>query len=252
MAVSTRQHILDVTADLLRDIDVESVSVRDVCQAAGITAPTLYHHFGDKRGLLDAVAAEGFARYLAEKHSRGPSEDPLDDLTAGWDGHVRFGLTHPAFYVLMYGGTRSHEHPSAREGLRVLHGMLVRLAERGRLLVTPEEAVPTIHSACVGTTLTLVADPDAPAHADLSRRVRDAVFAAVVKPERSTGRGTEALPDAARALLATLSAHRDPPLSQGERLLLTELLTRLASTPPPGRDVDDRAVTTGHAGPVLG
>jgi AcrR family transcriptional regulator len=232
MVGSTRQHILDVTAALLRDVDIEAVSVRDVCQAAGITAPTLYHHFGDKRGLLEAVAAEGFARYLAEKHGREPSEDPFDDLRAGWDGHVRFGLTNPAFYVLMYGGTKSREHPSAREGLRVLHAMLVRLAERGRLLVTPEEAVPTIHSACVGTTLTLVADPDAPAHADLSHRVRDAVFAAVVKPEHPAGQGTAALPDTARALLATLGAHRDPPLSPGERLLLTELLTRLVSTSP--------------------
>jgi AcrR family transcriptional regulator len=235
MVRSTRQHILDVTADLLRDTGVDSVSVRDVCQAAGITAPTLYHHFGDKRGLLESVASEGFARYLAEKSSREPSEDPLDDLEAGWDGHIRFGLTHPVFYVLMYGGTNSHEHPAAREGLRMLHGILVRLAEQGRLLVTPEEAVPTIHAACVGTALTLVADPDAPAHADLSRRVRDAVFAAVVKQEQPAGQRTEALPDRARALLATLSTHRDPPLSPGERLLLTELLTRLASTPAPER-----------------
>ncbi|MFJ6671173.1 TetR/AcrR family transcriptional regulator [Actinosynnema sp. NPDC091369] len=238
MVGSTRQHILDVTADLLRDVDIEAVSIRDVCQAAGITAPTLYHHFGDKRGLLEAVAAEGFARYLAEKHGRGPSEDPFEDLKAGWDSHVRFGLTNPAFYVLMYGGTRAHEHPSAREGLRVLHDMLVRLAERGRLLVTPEEAVPTIHSACVGTTLTLVADPDAPAHAGLSHRVRDAVLAAVVKPEHPTGQGTEALPDTARALLATLGGNRESPLSPGERLLLTELLTRLAS-PSPGRGPSD-------------
>jgi AcrR family transcriptional regulator len=229
MVGSTRQHILDVTAALLRDVDIEAVSIRDVCQAAGITAPTLYHHFGDKRGLLEAVAAEGFARYMAEKQGRGPSEDPFEDLKAGWDGHVRFGLTNPAFYVLMYGGTRAHEHPSAREGLRVLHDMLVRLAERGWLLVTPEEAVPTIHSACVGTTLTLIADPDAPAHADLSYRVRDAVFAAVVKPEPPTGQGTEALPGTARALLAILGSHRESPLSPGERLLLTELLTRLAT-----------------------
>ncbi|ONI91128.1 hypothetical protein ALI22I_10235 [Saccharothrix sp. ALI-22-I] len=235
MVGSTRQHILDVTADLLRSTDVESVSIRDVCQAAGITAPTLYHHFGDKRGLLEAVAAEGFARYLAEKHADGPSEDPFDDLVTGWDRHVRFGLTHPAFYVLMYGGTRSHEHPSAQEGLRVLHGMLVRLAEQGRLLTTPEEAVPTIHSACVGTTLALVAAPDAPAHADLSRRVRDAVLAAVVKQEQPAEQRTEALPGTARALLATLSAHQDPPLSPGEKLLLTELLSRLASTPAPGQ-----------------
>jgi hypothetical protein len=29
----------------------------------------------------------------------------LDDLRAGWDQHVRFGLEHPLFYGLLYGRT---------------------------------------------------------------------------------------------------------------------------------------------------
>jgi AcrR family transcriptional regulator len=223
MKASMRQHVLDVTADLLERFGVDAVSVRDVCQAAEITAPTLYHHFGDKRGLFEAVATEGFERYLADKRGRAPSADGLADLRRGWDSHVGFGLEHPAFYGLMYGGTAGR-HPARAEGMRILHGLLVRLAGEGRLLMTPEQAVPTVHAACVGTTLILIGEPDAPGNEGLSERVREAVFAAVVRPE---GGGAVTLSGQARALLATLGAHEDAPLTPGERQLLLELLTRL-------------------------
>jgi len=36
-----------------------ATSVRDIVQAAGVTAPTLYHHFGNKEGLYLAIARAG-------------------------------------------------------------------------------------------------------------------------------------------------------------------------------------------------
>ncbi|WP_199440952.1 TetR/AcrR family transcriptional regulator [Umezawaea beigongshangensis] len=212
---------------LLGEVGASAISVRDVCRAAGITAPTLYHHFGDKQGLLEAVAATGFERYLAEKRRHGPSEDPLVDLRVGWDSHVGFGLAHPAFYELMYANTGRGTRAAAQEGLQVLHGILVRLAEQGRLRMTPREAVLTIHAACVGTTLILLSAQDDPAHEGLSHRVRDAVFAAVVEEPGSPRDRENALAIQVRALRATLSVQSDLPLSAGERLLLTELLVRL-------------------------
>lgn len=226
MTRSTRQHILDVTAELLERLGADAVSIRDVCQAAEVTAPTVYHHFGDKRGLLEAVATEGFERYLAEKRALKPSADPLDDLRRGWDNHVGFGLRHPAFYCLMYGGARSESHPAAVEGRRILADIVLRLAEAGRLLMPPEQAAATVHAACVGTTMTLIAEPDAPGAEGLSERVRDAVHAAVVRGESGRDQA-DPLVRQARSLLATLTAHADAPLSPGERLLFVELLKRL-------------------------
>lgn len=37
----------------------ESVGVQDIVSAAGVTKPTLYHYFGSKRGLLEAMLKEG-------------------------------------------------------------------------------------------------------------------------------------------------------------------------------------------------
>jgi AcrR family transcriptional regulator len=61
----TRERILQAAARLLAESGGDPVSTRAVCAAAGVGAPTLYHHFGDKDGLLDAVVAYGFERYLA-------------------------------------------------------------------------------------------------------------------------------------------------------------------------------------------
>ncbi|MFD4638309.1 TetR/AcrR family transcriptional regulator [Lentzea sp. NPDC058436] len=227
MASSTREQILEVTATLLSEVGAAAVSIRDVCQAAGVTAPTVYHHFGDRQGLLEAVAAQGFERYLATKQGLGASADALDDLRAGWDRHVEFGLTNPASYQLMYGPTSSRTHASAQQGLKVLHAMLVRLAQEGRLSTTPDEAVPFIHSACVGTTLTLLSDPANPAHRGLSDRVRDAIFAAIITGQDADSDAEKVLATQAGTLLATLAGRSDLDLSPGERLLLTELLTRL-------------------------
>ena len=67
--MDTRERLVKAAAELLIDGGKEAVSTRAVASAAGVQAPTLYRLFGDKDGLLDAVAAYGFADYLATKHA---------------------------------------------------------------------------------------------------------------------------------------------------------------------------------------
>ena len=38
----------------------DAVGVQEIVDAAGVTKPTLYHYFGSKRGLLDALLSEHF------------------------------------------------------------------------------------------------------------------------------------------------------------------------------------------------
>jgi AcrR family transcriptional regulator len=221
---STRQQILDVTAMLLERVGAEEVSIRHVCQEAGITAPTVYHHFGDKRALLEAVAAEGFERYLETKLDRAPSTDPLVDLRHGWDDHVGFGLEHPAFYRLMYGTPNAERHPSGHKAYLMLLDIIHRLADVGRLRLPPEQAATTIHTGAVGTALALIANPQGPSTAILVERMREAVFAAVLHLDE---RARSAVPELARTLLASLSASPIGKLTPGELGILLELLEKL-------------------------
>lgn len=224
--IQARQRVLDAAADLIAESGIEGTSIREICAAAGVTAPTVYHHFGDKNGLMDAVVTDGFERYLAEKRRRRPTADPVADLRRGWRGHVEFGLRHPAFYRLMYGGARQEQHPAAVEGARILHGIVTRIAEAGLLRMPVEEAVQTVHAATVGTTILLITDADAPGIEGLSERVLDAVLNAVLvaRPPMAA----DGLPAQAGTLRGLLAQTPDAPLTAGERAILLELLARLA------------------------
>ncbi|TDE36360.1 TetR/AcrR family transcriptional regulator [Actinomadura sp. 6K520] len=228
--LDTRDRILRAAARLLAEAGGEPVSTRAVCTAAGVGAPTLYHHFGDKRGLFDAVAAYGFERYLAGKRAQESTGDPVDDLRRGWDLHVEYGRTNPAFYTLMYGTSRTP--PIAAEAHRILLGLVAAAARAGRLRVPVGTAARMIHAAGVGVTLALIAgeggEPDGAADDELSERTREAVLAAVTVPRE--GEGAARHPAAARAVALRAALAADPParLSAPETALLGEWLDRIA------------------------
>ena len=196
-------------------------SIRDVCAAAGVTPPTVYHYFGDKNGLLDAVAATGFDRYLAEKQDREPSADPVEDLRRGWDGHVEFGTRNPAIYGLMYGGRRD-PHPSMARGQEILRRIVARIGETGLLRMPVDDAVQTVHAATVGTTILLITNPSEPGMEGLSERTREAVIASVLV----TSEASSELAEAANHLLVVL-ARTGANLTPGELGILRELLASL-------------------------
>ncbi|MER6808617.1 TetR/AcrR family transcriptional regulator [Spirillospora sp. NPDC000708] len=220
-----RDRILRAAARLIAESGGEPVSTRAVCAAAGVGAPTLYHHFGDKQGLFDAVAAHGFEEYLASKRAMAASGDPLEDLRHGWDVHVEFGLTNPAVYALMYGTPRTT--PAVDEAYAILLGLVGAVARAGRLRVPVDAAAQMIQAAGVGVVLFLIANGDD--GGGLSARTREAVLAAVTVPDDPSDepapRGTRAA--SAVALRAALAA--DPPaaLTPAETALLSEWLDRL-------------------------
>jgi AcrR family transcriptional regulator len=230
----TRERILHAAAGLIAESGGEPVSTRAICQAAGVGAPTLYHHFGDKRGLLDAVAAYGFEKYVTEKRALPVADDPVQRLRDGWDLHVEFGLGHPAFYVVMYASASSGRPSSAaRESERILLEILTGIARAGRLTTPPEVAARMVHAASVGVVLTLISEP-APAADDLSARTRDALIAAITTPDEMAPAASRPLAVHAMALRAALAASSEGdgvPLSVGERSLLGEWLDRLGTSP---------------------
>jgi AcrR family transcriptional regulator len=217
----TRERILHAAARLLADSGGAPVSTRAVCAAAGVGAPTLYHHFGDKGGLLDAVVAYGFERYLAGKRTRPSTGDPIEDLRRGWDAHVEFGLAQPAFYALMYGAGRRAD--AAEEGYRILLGMTEAVARAGRLRVPVKTAADMVHAGSVGVTLMLI-DGAAP---ELSERTREAILAAIADTGRLEERPSS-VSAMAIALTSALEGRAPHTLSEAEAAMLREWLNRLA------------------------
>lgn len=55
---TTRDRILRTAQDLFTTKGFANASVREICEEAAITPPTLYYHFGDKEGLFAAVVED--------------------------------------------------------------------------------------------------------------------------------------------------------------------------------------------------
>jgi AcrR family transcriptional regulator len=225
----TRQQILQVAAGLLERDGVQGVSTRSVAAAAGIRAASLYQLFGDKDGLLAALAIHGFDLYLSAKHTLTATDDPVADMRRGWDLHVDFGLRHPAFYLLMFGTDRpGHRPPAADEVHDLLLRFLDNVAAAGRLRIPPPLAARLCAAAVTGLTLSLIGAPAGQREPQLSARMRDTLIDSLVtgpQPPADT-----ALPSRALALDAVLTA-ADPasvPLRPAETVLLHDWLHRLA------------------------
>jgi hypothetical protein len=178
------------------------------------------------QGLLDEVASYGFATYLKAKTERELAEDPVDDLRAGWDLHVGFGVANPAFYTLMYGEARPNTAPAAVRAQEILHSLVSRVAAAGRLLVSVERAAQMIHSAGSGVTLTLIATKPADRDPELSPRVREAILTSITTDTPSAVSGAGAASHAI-ALKASLPG-TDTGLTEAEQALLTQWLDQIA------------------------
>jgi AcrR family transcriptional regulator len=225
-ALTTRDRIIRAAATLLADGGRDAVSTRAVSAAAGVQAPTIYRGFGDMQGLLDEVASYGFATYLKAKTERELAEDPVEDLRAGWDLHVGFGVANPAFYTLMYGEARPNTAPAAVRAQEILHSLVSRVAAAGRLLVSVERAAQMIHSAGSGVTLTLIATKPADRDPELSPRVREAILTSITTDAPSAIGGAGAASHAI-ALKASLPG-TDTGLTEAEQGLLTQWLDQIA------------------------
>jgi len=62
-----RERLLEAAMRLFATKGYAATSVRDIVSAAGVTAPSLYHHFGNKEGLFLAIMRANRARVEAAR-----------------------------------------------------------------------------------------------------------------------------------------------------------------------------------------
>jgi AcrR family transcriptional regulator len=224
----TRARIVDAAARLLREAGPSAVTTRGVAEAAGLQAPAIYRLFGDKDGLLEAVAEHVLSSWVAEKsavveEATAGDVDPIEDLRAGWTAQIEFGLANPALFRLLSDPARAAASPAARSGRRVLAARIHRVAAAGRLRVPEERAVGLIQTAGTGVVTTLLSSPAAERDAGLADAAFEAVLAGIL---------TEQPPAADDAPLAAVVAVRAlaprlADLRPAERELLRDWLDRV-------------------------
>jgi AcrR family transcriptional regulator len=229
---NARDRLLLAAAQLLAESGNRTLSTRAVCQLAGVQAPTLYHHFASKQGLIDAVINYGFTQYVQSVPDCG-SDDPLANIRQGWDRHVQFGLEHPTFYALLYGQIEPGRPCAITAPAQAMLEELLSVAARQRLLkVAPADAAAQLLAANVGVTLSLITQPLDALDLTLSERVREAALAGVLaRPHAARGKRAKPVPLSRASAAVALRAHLHSDasgLSPGEAVLLGELLDRVS------------------------
>jgi AcrR family transcriptional regulator len=99
-----REALLDAALALVQEEGALAVSLREVARRAGVSHAAPAHHFGDKAGLLTALATEGFVRFTAAQRAgaeRGGSDPLLRFSWLGW-AYVMFAAEHRAYFEVMF------------------------------------------------------------------------------------------------------------------------------------------------------
>jgi AcrR family transcriptional regulator len=94
-----RPALLAAAIETIEATGAAAMSMREVARRAGVSHTAATYHFGDRAGLLAAVAADGY-QLLADA-LRAASQDRQGFLEMGV-AYVRFAIAHPAHFEVMY------------------------------------------------------------------------------------------------------------------------------------------------------
>ena len=182
--METRDALVAAALKVLEQAGEAQFSTRAVCAIADVTAPTLYHHFGNADGLLSAAIDAAFLEFLASKIAAMQSPDPVMALREGWDDYVRFAAARPLLYVAMMSRfLQGAEIPAARRAAELLLERVRAIAAQGRLMVTVEAAADHVWAAVNAASLLHVtaaqrgaAPPDPSVIADIRERTMQSIL----------------------------------------------------------------------------
>lgn len=123
----TRATLVRVAADLLEREGIAAVTLRAVGTHAGVSRTAPYRHFADKEALLSAVAAADLLRLRDTLvTAAGGVDGPSARLTAMTSAYVRFAMSQPAHYRLMFtSAQRKREDPDLKEAAEAALGVLI-------------------------------------------------------------------------------------------------------------------------------
>ncbi len=114
---------------------VERLSLREVARRIGVSHQAPYRHFASRDHLLAEIVRRAYADFAAALRAVPCTDDPAGDALAMGFAYVRFALSEPLKYRLMFGGSLPdpHNHPEmmhgARDAFTVLRQALARLPE---------------------------------------------------------------------------------------------------------------------------
>jgi AcrR family transcriptional regulator len=144
----------------LSEKGVEGFTLRGCAKRAGVSHAAPAHHFNDANGLLTALAAEGFERFVSAMRERqAEATDPRGKLVAAGLGYVDFAAANPALFRLMFSSFRPDcDHAPLKQAGSTAFGTLVEAVHAIRGVDPREDDAAMLDVAAAWATAHGLAD----------------------------------------------------------------------------------------------
>jgi AcrR family transcriptional regulator len=127
------EKVLAAGLELFGERGYHETSIADIGARAGIAKSVLYHYFGSKAGLYEAIAEAETGALLEQVAAAVPDDPEAPRLRAGVDAFLAYLTEHPAAWRLLL------REPPADPALQAVNERLDKERERAlaRLLAQP-------------------------------------------------------------------------------------------------------------------
>ena len=127
-----RAALLTAAAGWLDAQGAETLTLRELARAAGVSHAAPYHHFASRDELLAGVAEQAFDRLADALAAAADGPDAAPALLDIGEAYVREALAHPAQFRLMFGPllARKAEHDGLRRAAERAFTVLLEAATR--------------------------------------------------------------------------------------------------------------------------
>lgn len=167
MLEETRAKLIDAARAAFAEKGYASASMDELTASAGLTRGALYHHFGDKRGLLAAVVDRLDSEMAARAHEIGQRQaDAWEGLLAEGGAYIELARDPEIQRIVLLDGPAvlgdPSQWPSQNRCLLATMATLETLTEAG--IVKPvdvEAAARLINGAALNAALWVAASEDA-------------------------------------------------------------------------------------------
>ena len=185
-----RRTILDATEALMIEKNGSDFSIRALGERSGYSAPTVYHYFGDKDGLIEALLEERVARLAAELEAVEPTGNGQSDLRAMLLAYFEFSAEHQTFTRLMWTLSRKGESrmPDAMNRVRsCIENALKRFGDSGKMgAFDTDSAGQILWGLIYGLASLRITQSDFTLDDSLAERALDALFLGMAEMENTS------------------------------------------------------------------
>lgn len=159
-----RRTILDAARDAFSRGGYESVSMRSLAEALGLSHGALYVYFKDKDEIFEALVRESFDQLAASlRQMRGRGGDPVRFLKRAGRKYVEFGLQNPGAYEFAFILRRPGSTREPHVAYEYLRAAVKRCIDEKRFRTrSVEVASQALWAAVHGITSLLILRPSFP------------------------------------------------------------------------------------------